>query len=69
MRLPITIALAATLLAGCDGGMSSLSDQELRRQFNDCKNLGGSRKIKAMTCSEVDKECDRRRNDGRLICR
>ena len=69
MRLPITIALAATLLAGCDGGMSSLSDQELRRQFNDCKDLGGSRKIKAMTCSEVDKECANRREEGRVVCR
>ena len=69
MRPPVLIALVATLLAGCDGGMSSLSDKELRHQFNDCQNLGGSRKIKAMTCSEVDKECARRRKEGRLVCR
>lgn len=69
MRTPALIALSALWLAGCDGGMASLSDQELRAQFNDCKDLGGSRKIKAMTCTEVDKECERRRQEGRLVCR
>ncbi|GAB6040194.1 hypothetical protein [Endothiovibrio diazotrophicus] len=69
MRFPIIIALATIPLAGCDGGMASLTDNELRAQFHDCKDLGGSRKIKAMTCTEVDKECARRQADGRYVCR
>ena len=69
MRNTALIALSTLWLAGCDGGLASLSDKELRAQFNDCKDLGGSRKIKAMACNEVDKECDRRRQEGRLVCR
>jgi len=58
------------LLAGCEGGMAGLSDSELQAQHKDCKDLGGSRKIKAMTCDQVRQECERRwQEEHRYVCR
>lgn len=68
MRSLAMIALSALLVAGCGGGISDLSDAELRRQAADCQDLGGSRKIKAMTCGEVESECERRRKAGKRVC-
>ena len=69
MRSPILMLVSASFLSGCGTSLSGLSDAELRAQHEDCQFMGGSRKIKAMTCSEVAKECEIRRKAGRRVCR
>jgi hypothetical protein len=69
MRILTPFLLAIPLfLSGCDGPLAHLSDAELAAQSSDCTRLGGSRKIKALTCDEVAKECEKRASSGRRVC-
>ncbi|QKQ25117.1 hypothetical protein [Candidatus Reidiella endopervernicosa] len=69
MRL-LTLVTTLLLLSACGSGtsMSGLSDTELEYKAAECTSLGGSNRIMAMTCDEVEKECLYRNKQGKQLC-
>ncbi|WP_045856158.1 hypothetical protein [Teredinibacter purpureus] len=67
MKLP-TLLLTAALITGCEGGMSSMSNQELAAKNDECVTRSPSSPGKVTACENIRKECESRRKDGNFAC-
>ncbi len=67
---PIFIALALSLaLTGCgESKFAKLSDQELSEKMRRCRANTNPSPGAAVACGNYEKECQRRREEGKMVC-
>ncbi|TVZ42076.1 hypothetical protein P886_1430 [Alteromonadaceae bacterium 2753L.S.0a.02] len=67
MRL-FSSVLLFTGLTACEGGLRSLSNQELAAKRDACVVGNPTSPGKVTACENIRKECERRRKDGNFAC-
>lgn len=63
--------LAISALNGCDmfGGPSAdIPDDELRKKWRECKQITNMSRTKVLACENYERECERRKKKGNLVC-
>lgn len=63
----LTVVFALCLTA-CEGGMKSLSNQELAAKRDECVAGNPTAPGKVTACENIRKECERRRKEGNFAC-
>lgn len=69
--LYVTTLISLLLLAGCDmfaGPSADIPDRELRSKWRECKQIKNPSRTKVLACENYERECDRRKNKGNLVC-
>ena len=66
----IIAGIAACLLsaAGCSNKFESIPDEELADSMYECRTSSNQSPGMAIRCDNVERECERRRDDGRFVC-
>lgn len=64
----ICIVLASAALTACEGGLRSLSNQELAAKNDECVRGNPTSPGKVTACENIKKECARRREEGNFAC-
>lgn len=64
--VPVLLILLA--LVGCDGGLKSLSNQEITAKRDECIQRNPTSPGKVTACENIRKECERRRKEGNFAC-
>ena len=69
-RIPgLLVVLAGLLgLAGCEGKLASLPDNELQDRMYECDTTLDQSPGMAISCDNYRRECGRRREEGRFVC-
>jgi len=62
------MAVVLIVLSGCEGGLRSLSNQELTAKRDECVQRNPTSPGKVTACENIRKECERRRKDGNFSC-
>lgn len=65
---PITLALT---ISGCDmfgGPAGDIPENELRDKWRECNIITNPSRTKALACDNYQRECDRRKRNGQLVC-
>jgi hypothetical protein len=55
-------------LAGCESKLADLSDTELQDRIYECRSTTSQSPGFAITCDNFQRECERRRDQGRFVC-
>lgn len=64
----ICIVLTSLCLAACEGGLKSMSNQELAAKNDECVRGNPTSPGKVTACENIKKECARRREEGNFAC-
>lgn len=65
----ILLILAVLGLAACGNGkLAKLSDAELQDRIYDCNTTHSQSPGFAISCDNYQRECKRRREEGRFVC-
>lgn len=66
----LVLLLVSFLLTSCGGGgkSASIPDMELRSKWKGCKAAENPSRIKAMACENYERECARRKKNGKRVC-
>ncbi len=64
----LIFTLATFGLTACEGGMKSMSNQELASKRDECVQRNPTSPGKVTACENIRKECERRRKDGNFAC-
>ncbi|VUD67607.1 hypothetical protein TDB9533_03880 [Thalassocella blandensis] len=64
----IMVSFTVTTLMACEGGMKSMSNQELAMKNDECVQGNPTSPGKVTACENIRKECERRREDGNFAC-
>lgn len=64
--LMLTLAIAG--LTACEGGMKSMSNQEIASKRDECVQRNPTSPGKVTACENIRKECERRRKEGNFAC-
>lgn len=62
------ICIFGLVLVACEGGMKSMSNQELAMKNDECVMGNPTSPGKVTACENIKKECARRRKDGNFAC-
>lgn len=70
MKGLITLAgsIALLAMAGCDNKFASIPDEELADKMYECRTVNDQSPGMAIKCDNVERECKRRREEGRFVC-
>lgn len=74
MKLIIKLGIIALTIVGltaCDmfsSPSAEIPDRELRTKWRDCKANQNPSRTKALACDNYERECDRRKSKGNLVC-
>lgn len=67
-RYLLLVALSVFVVSACESKFAALSDNDLQDKIFECNaNLEPS-PGKAVSCGNLMKECERRREEGRFVC-
>lgn len=61
-------SVTVLMLVACDGGLKSVSNQELAMKNDACVQGNPTSPGKVTACENIRKECERRRKDGNFAC-
>ena len=64
----LSLLIVAVLLGGCSNELSKLSDNALQDRMNECAGASSLSPGKAISCENYERECKRRREEGRFVC-
>lgn len=64
----ICIVLTSAFLVACEGGLKSMSNQELAAKNDECVRGNPTSPGKVTACENIKKECARRREEGNFAC-
>lgn len=67
----ICALIATLLLSGCDlfsSSASKIPDDELRSKWRECKSYTNPAATTVLACENFQRECDRRKGKGNLVC-
>ena len=67
-RLRLSALLCVFLSAGCSSELESLTDEELQDRVYECKRETSMSPGQAISCDNYERECQRRRKEGRYVC-
>lgn len=62
------LLLGLLLLVGCGNEMEALTDTDLQDRVYQCKRTTTLSPGQAITCENYQRECQRRRKEGRYAC-
>jgi hypothetical protein len=65
---PLLLVTGALGLAGCEGKLAKLPDAELQDHVQECNNTVHQAPGFAIRCDNYRRECQRRRDQGRILC-
>lgn len=70
MKLFLSVLLALVFTAACGNGgkLGKYSNEEILAKYRTCSESEPTGTY-AITCSNIIKECERRKNKGRNVCR
>ena len=57
------------LLVGCGNEFTRLSDDELRAKIQKCDYAVGLTAVELQVCDNYHRECKRRLDEGRFVCK
>jgi len=69
MTKSVSIALMSILLLGCGNEITRLSDDELRAKIQDCDYAVDLTTLELQACNNYHRECKRRLDEGRFVCK
>ncbi len=69
-KVPLRLCLLFSILSlwACEGGMKSMSNQELAAKSDECIQRNPTAPGKVTACENIRKECERRRKEGNFAC-
>lgn len=67
-RIVLTTAMALLIMACGDSKMAKLSDTELNEKIERCRANTSPSPGFAVACDNYQRECDRRRKEGKMVC-
>lgn len=70
MKALFAVSLVALLaLSGCGNKkFEAIPDDELADSMHDCRMSQDQSPGMAIRCDNIERECERRRDDGRYVC-
>jgi len=65
----ILLAIVSLSILGCGNDSGRLSDDELRAKIQECDYAVGLTAVELQVCENYHRECKRRLDEGRFVCK